>query len=288
MTEVPEHKILAVGADGMLGQVLIRFLAASPGIDVAGTVDNCAVPKEFPSSLASSLHTGMSEPEALRELLQALRPTVVINCRALAGDHHKNADIEQAILSNALLPHQLARLCAEVDARLIHISTDRVFTGREGNYREEDAPDSVDIYDRSHLLGEVTYGDSITIRTSVIGPEINDGSGLLSWLLNQKGNVPGYRTAVYAGMPTVELARVIRDYVLTHRSLRGLFHVSGRPVTEYYLLKLIQQAYDIDVNIAADDTKYVNRSLNSKQFRARTGYASPEWAQLIAEMKSFG
>lgn len=284
-----KHRALVVGAAGMLGHVLLRFLAASPGIEVYGTVRSRALPASFPQNLNHLVRRGVdaTDEEQMLALLRELSPDVVINCAGLIKQRDEGQDPEPAIISNALLPHRLAWICATVGARLVHLSTDCVFSGATGNYREESLPDCTDVYGRTKLLGEVAYGHAVTLRTSIIGPELDRGLGLVSWFLAQTGSVKGYTRAIFSGLPTVELARVIRDYVFPNLELRGLFHVSGTPISKYDLLVLLRSQYRAEVDIVRDDVVRIDRSLDSSKFRRLTRYTPPAWPELVAAMKAF-
>jgi dTDP-4-dehydrorhamnose reductase len=194
-----------------------------------------------------------------------------------------------ALPINALLPHRLSRLCSLVGARLVHISTDCVFSGAKGCYREGDMPDAQDLYGRSKLLGEVT-GDAhaITLRTSIIGHEIGRAHGLVGWFLEQSGTVNGYRRAIFSGIPTVELACIIRDRVLPNRQLQGLYHVSAAPIDKLSLLQTVASQYRHAVEIIPDDRVNIDRSLDSSRFRNATGYTPPDWPELVRRMHAFG
>jgi len=134
----------------------------------------------------------------------------------------------------------------------------------------------------------VTYGNAVTLRTSIIGPELDRGLGLLSWFLAQTGTVKGYAGAIFSGLPTVELARVIRDHVLPNDKLRGLYHVSSAPISKYDLLCLIRKVYGTEADIVRDDAVRIDRSLDSSRFRQMTRYVPPPWPELVAAMKAFG
>lgn len=287
---IPERRVVVVGAAGMLGHTLLRFLEGSPGIEVRGTVRASSLPPSLPQKFDHLVSKGVdaTSQEQMLSLLEEFSPDAVINCAGLVKQRDEGQEPEPAIIANALLPHRLARICATVGARLVHISTDCVFSGATGNYREESLPDCTDIYGRTKLLGEVTYGDAVTLRTSIIGPELDRGLGLVSWFLAQTGSVKGYTKAIFSGLPTVELARVIRDYVLPNRELCGLFHVSGTPISKYDLLVLLRSQYGVEVDIVRDDVVRVDRSLDSSRFRRLTRYTPPAWPELVAAMKAFG
>jgi dTDP-4-dehydrorhamnose reductase len=224
--------------------------------------------------------------DRLVRLFDEVRPEVVINCIGLVKQLEEANDPIQALSINALLPHRVARLCALVGARLIHVSTDCVFSGRKGGYAETDTPDAEDLYGRSKLLGEVDY-PSITLRTSIIGHELNSAHGLIGWFLAQKSGVKGYSRAIFSGLPTCELARVVRDFVIPRPELHGLYQVAAAPISKYELLRLVNQQYGKDLSIAPDEALKIDRSLDGSRFRAATGYLASSWPDLVAQMHAF-
>ncbi|MGH1407477.1 MAG: sugar nucleotide-binding protein, partial [Rhodomicrobiaceae bacterium] len=180
--------------------------------------------------------------------------------------------------------HQLSRLCREENARYIHISTDCVFSGSRGDYIESDFADTNDLYGRSKFLGEVHQPHSVTIRTSTIGHELTTKYGLLEWFLSQKSQCKGFKHAHFSGLPTVELARVIRDHVSSNKDLTGLYHVGATSISKYDLLKLIANIYNKDIDIIEEQKFIIDRSLNSSRFTKKTGYIAPTWPELIQAM----
>jgi dTDP-4-dehydrorhamnose reductase len=193
----------------------------------------------------------------------------------------------QAIPINSLLPHRLARLCNIVGARLVHVSTDCVFSGSKGGYLEADVSDAMDLYGRTKYLGEVDYPHAITLRTSIIGHELNSANGLIGWFLAQEGTVKGFTTAIFSGLPTVELAHVIRDFVLPRADLSGLYHVASQPISKYNLLKLVAETYRKNIDIVPDEKLTIDRSLNADRFSAASGYSAPAWHELVKKMYEF-
>ena len=290
MTEKAVQRVLVLGAAGMLGHTMLRYLATVPDVTVAGTIRVERLPQGFPSALADRVVTGIeaTDDDALPRVIAAFRPDLLINCIGLIKQRPDGQDPEQTIMVNALLPHRLARLAADGGARLVHLSTDCVFSGATGGYTEDSVPDARDFYGRSKLLGEVTEGGALTLRTSIIGPELGTALGLVGWFLGQTGRVPGYRHAIFSGLPTIELARVIHRHVLPARDLRGLFHVSAAPISKFDLLALVAAAYGRTVELVPDDSVRIDRSLDSHRFRTATGYVPPDWATLVGEMKAFG
>lgn len=282
--------VLVLGAAGMLGNAMLRLFAGSPGFAAWGSARTTASLRLLPAEHQKRLVPGVDveNSDNLVRLLAQVRPNVVINCIGLVKQLAEADDPLQAIPINALLPHRLARLCKLAGARLIHVSTDCVFDGRRGPYREEDPADAQDLYGRSKLLGEVDYPNAVTLRTSIIGHELAGAHGLVGWFLSQTGPVRGFTRAVFSGLPTVELARVIRDHVLPQPQMHGLYHVSAEPIAKYDLLRLVAAAYGRDNPIAPDDKLVIDRSLDSTRFRQLTGYAPPDWHALVQAMHEFG
>jgi len=282
--------VLVLGAAGMLGNAMLRLFADSPEYEAWGSVRSTGSMRLLPAKLKDRVIAGVDVEnfDSLASLLATVRPGVLINCIGLVKQLSEADDPLQAIPINALLPHRLARLCQLAGARLVHVSTDCVFDGRKGMYREEDPADAQDLYGRSKHLGEVDYPNAVTLRTSIIGHELASSHGLVGWFLAQEGPVRGFTRAVFSGLPTVELARVIRDRVLPRPDLHGLYHVSAEPIAKYELLKLVAAAYGRNNSIAPDDKLVIDRSLDSTRFRQLTGYTPPAWPQLVQSMHEFG
>ena len=236
------QKVLILGVSGMLGHSSFRLFASSSGFEVIGTARALTGLELLPRSNCARIVGGIdiSDFDQVVRLFAEERPGIVINCIGVIKQLAAAKDPLASIAINALLPHRLAQLCATVNARLIQISTDCVFNGQRGKYRESDYPDAEDLYGRTKFLGEVNYPNAITLRTSIIGHEIGSAVSLVDWFLSQPGpTVRGYRKAVYSGLPTIELARVIRDIVIPLPPLTGLWHVASDPINKYELLRLL-------------------------------------------------
>ncbi len=281
-------KILVLGASGMLGNAMLRVLSAQEGWSVFGTVRdvNPALHVAAPSAV---LIPGVyaDQPDSLLAAFAQARPDVVINCVGLVKQLSNAEDPLVAVPINTLLPHRLARMCEVAGARLVHVSTDCVFSGKQGNYAESDLADAQDVYGRSKLLGEVDYPHAVTLRTSIIGHELRSAHGLIDWFLSQQAQVKGYTEAVFSGLPTCELARVVRDFVIPHASLRGVYHVAAEPISKHDLLQIVNREYGKNLQIETDDQVKINRSLDASRFREATGYVAPAWPDLIAQMREF-
>jgi len=215
-------------------------------------------------------------------------PDVVVNCVGVVKQLAAADDALISIPLNSLLPHRLAHLCAETGSRLIHFSTDCVFSGKKGSYLESDVPDATDLYGRSKLLGEVDYPHAITLRTSLIGHELHGARSLLSWFLAQEGSVKGFTKAIFSGLPTVEIARVIEEYLLPHPDLHGVYQLSVDPISKHDLLSIVKDVYGKQIEIIPDDSLVIDRSLDSNRFREATGFVPKPWSELVQAMYDFG
>ncbi|RVC95866.1 MAG: SDR family oxidoreductase [Mesorhizobium sp.] len=283
-------RVLVLGASGMLGNAVFRLFSNSPDYVVFGSTRTSSHHRLFPESARGNLveFADVENHDALVGLVSQVRPHVVVNCIGLVKQLASANDPVAAIPINSLFPHRVARLCSLAGARLVHISTDCVFDGADGNYTESSRPNAYDLYGRSKLLGEVDYDNAVTLRTSIIGRELNSAHSLIDWFLAQEGSVKGFTRAIFSGLPTLELARVIRDFVLPHAGLRGLYHVSAEAISKYDLLQLVAEIYGKRIRIERDDRLSIDRSLDSSRFRQTTGYDPPEWPALIRAMRDFG
>lgn len=282
-------RVLVLGASGMLGNAVLRVMHEVQGLEVFGTVRSSNVPSSFSEEIAKKIITGcdVGEHDALVKLFTKVRPDVVINCIGLIK---QLADVDDPLITlpiNAMLPHRLANLCALVGARLVHMSTDCVFSGTKGNYKESDISDAADLYGKSKYLGEVDYPHAITLRTSIIGHELQSAHGLVGWFLSQQGSCKGFRRAIFSGLPTVVLAKVIRDVVLPRSELAGVYNVAAKPISKYDLLRLVAEVYGKQIEVLPDDNLVIDRSLNAERFNLATGYIAPEWIDLIKTMHSY-
>lgn len=282
-------RMLVFGASGMLGNAVLRFFAQSEGWEAAGTVRSLGAGGILAGRKDIRLIPGVDvgNPDHLLAAMEAVRPDVVVNCIGLVKQLASVDDPLEAIPINSLLPHKLARLSALAGARFVQISTDCVFSGNRGMYIESDLPDASDLYGRSKLLGEVDYPHAVTLRTSIIGHELAGERSLIGWFLAQTGRVDGFSRAIFSGLPTVELARVIRDFVIPRPEMHGLYHVSAEPIDKLSLLRLVAQTYGKKIQIVPNDRLVIDRSLDSARFRGLTGYAPPDWPALVRSMEQF-
>lgn len=283
-------KVLILGVSGLLGNSLYRYFSKLQEFHTFGLVRCPNSVSSFSSELSQNLFFGVDVEnfDHFAHAVLKINPDLIINCIGMVKQLSDANDPLKVIPLNSLLPHKLAKLSDEVNARLIHFSTDCVFSGNRGFYAEMDVPDSIDLYGRSKLLGELTYTNTITLRTSIIGHEINSCRSLVDWFLSQRGVVKGYKKAIFSGLPTVEIGRVLKMYVIPNASLHGLYHLSAGPISKYDLLKLVAEEYEKKIDVVPDSSLVIDRSLNSSLFRNSTGFTPKSWPEMVRDMRDFG
>jgi dTDP-4-dehydrorhamnose reductase len=279
-------RVLVFGANGMLGHKVLQEF--SNRFDTWGTIRASIEPwQHLPFFQREKFVEDVeaSSRESIINALDRVQPEVVVNCIGIVKKLKESESPVSAITVNALLPHWLAELCQERGIRLIHISTDCVFSGKAGNYSEDALPDPYDLYGRTKLLGEVAEKNCLTLRTSIIGRELKRTVGLLEWFLSQNGKaVQGYRYAIFSGLTTSELAIVLADIVANHPELHGLYHLSSEPINKYDLLCMIKEALNLKITINEYTGFFVDRSLNSERIRRILKYQPPTWEEMIRRL----
>jgi dTDP-4-dehydrorhamnose reductase len=281
--------LLVIGGTGMLGHKLAETLAECTEFEV-----HCSVRREssWLAGLASrgvTCHKGIhleSGTAPIQGLLKTLRPAIVLNAVGAVKQRDLASSFDPTLFLNGTLPHAIALLNPNPAAKVIHFSTDCVFVGDRGGYAESDLPDAEDLYGRSKAIGEIGYGRHLTIRTSIIGFELENHLSLLSWLFRQPLGTPirGYSKAIFSGLPTATLSRTVRHLLEEQPGIAGLYHVASQPITKYDLLQRISARFGLDHEFVADPSVRIDRSLDDSRFRALTGTPTPGWDELIEEL----
>lgn len=278
-------KVMVLGVNGMLGHKLYQVLL--PTFDVIGTIrgDYSSISRYgFFRESTIVPNVNALRIDRVEEVIREVNPDVVINCIGIIKQVEEVQDKLLSVWVNSLFPHQLYQICNRGHIRLIHISTDCVFSGRKGNYREDDPSDAEDIYGKTKYLGEVEGEGALTIRTSLIGRELSTTNGLVEWFLsNQGGKVNGFSNVIFSGFPTLHFARVITDIIMDQQNLSGVYHISSIPISKFKLLTLIRERIGLDVEIEEYPDFYCDRSLDSTSYRDKTGFKPPSWEQMIDE-----
>jgi dTDP-4-dehydrorhamnose reductase len=283
-----KKRVLILGGTGMLGHMLFRQLSAIQELEVFGTVRSLhGVRHYFSEDERMRLRENVDADnfDTIIRALAAFRPEIVINCIGLIKQLPIAGDPLSAITINSELPHRISMVCRAAGARMIHISTDCVFDGKKGSYTEADIPNATDLYGRTKFLGEVVYPPHcLTLRTSIIGHEIKGRHSLVEWFLGQSGKTNGYTRAIFSGLTTLEIARVIANHVIPNPGLTGLYHLSAAPISKYDLLHLMAKSYGKAIEIVPATNVVIDRSLDSTQFQEATGYRPPSWPELVDAM----
>ena len=280
-------RVLILGGDGMLGHRLLAHLQKNHETKVTLHRDLAAY-EPYGLFTRDNSYAGVEAQDADRmlEVVADFRPEAVVNTVGIVKQRGAAKEAIPSLEINALLPHRLALLCKAVGVRLVHVSTDCVFSGRKkGGYTEEDVPDPLDLYGRTKLLGEVSEPGCITLRTSIIGLELSRRTGLIEWFLSQSGEIRGFTKAIYTGLTTAEMSRVIERVLVEHQALSGVWQVASEPINKHDLLVRFSEVLGRDdVSIVPDNSVRIDRSLSAVAFEKATGYHAPGWNEMLEEL----
>jgi dTDP-4-dehydrorhamnose reductase len=279
-------RVLILGGDGMLGHQLFRHFKKRHDARVTLRFGQETYEQHRLFERQSTYYgIDARQTEGLLQVIADFHPEAVVNAIGIVKQRSEAKEIIPSLEINSLLPHRLALFCRTAGARFVHLSTDCVFSGRKGNYGEADLPDAEDLYGRTKLLGEVSESHCVTLRTSMIGPELSRKTGLLEWFLAQRRQtVKGFTKAIFSGFPTAELARIIERILTEVPELHGLYHVAAQPISKYDLLVLIRDRLRLPTTIEQDATFECDRSLDASRFYQDTGYSPPTWEAMIDDM----
>lgn len=280
-------RVLILGGSGMLGHRLWVEISKvhQAWITVRGSANS--IP-DLPGVNRRNIreHVEATNYEEVIRALASIQPDVIINCIGLVKQLPLSNDPLTSLEINALFPHRLSLISRASNIRMIHFSTDCVFSGKkQGLYTEDDQSDAEDLYGRSKFLGEVSYGaHTLTLRTSIIGRELHKGYGLVEWFLSQSQKIQGYQKVIFSGFTTGMMARILLEHILPNPKLTGVYHLSSEPITKHDLLRLINEVYRRGIEIEPNSIVVCNRALDSSRFRAETGFKPPSWPDMIQSM----
>lgn len=276
-------RVLILGGDGMLGHEMLLAWRARHDVHVTLRLDASAYDSYGLYDRERS-HPGVDvrRIEDVLGVVAGCRPQAVVNAVGIVKQRASGKESIPSLEVNALFPHRLAQLCQAAGARLVHLSTDCVFTGAKGRYTEQDVADAQDLYGRSKLLGEVGDPGCLTLRTSIIGLELARRKSLIEWYLSQRGQIRGFRRAIYSGLTTMEMSRAIEHFLVREPDLSGTWHLAADPISKYDLLKgLGERLGRSDVELLPDDSFACDRSLDASALRARSTYRVPSWGVML-------
>ena len=279
-------KILILGGSGMVGHRLAKklsnqyeifsLLRKRPDLD-----SNQFFEKVLPKNQCIFIDD-INEYENLNNTVKKISPDIIINCIGVIKQRDKVENVLNMRRINSLLPHVLNQICNKNKIKLIHLSTDCVFSGTKGNYQESDNPDPIDEYGKSKLLGEIKKGNALTIRTSFIGPELFNKKSLFEWVKSQKnGEIDGFENAIYSGLTTLAFSEIIENIIDKHQNLNGIWHISSNPISKFDLIEMINQKFNLKIKINRNSSFRCDRSLNSSKFQEETKIQIPSWRAMI-------
>jgi len=278
-------RILILGGDGMLGHQLFKHLKFRHDVRVTLRQELAAY-KKFMLFNTKNTYSGIDvrSPGKLAEVLTDFHPDAVVNAIGIVKQLPEANESIPSLEINALFPHRLSLLCKDISARMIHLSTDCVFSGKKGNYNESDTSDADDLYGRTKFLGEVKAKHCFTLRTSMIGQELSRKKNLLEWFLAQNESVHGYKKFIFSGFTTIELSRVIENLLINCPEAHGVYHVSSEPISKFDLLSLIKANLKLPIEIIPEESFACDRSLDSSKFRQEFNYNPPIWEEMVEEL----
>ncbi len=283
-------KLLILGGSGMVGHSLVRKLSRNHEVFCALRKNQKFESVNFFDNVIKESNCifieDINEHTNLKNIIENLSPDILINCIGVIKQRNNADNLSNMIKINALLPQILNEICKQNKVKLIHLSTDCVFSGDKGNYKEIDNPDPIDKYGESKLLGEINDGgDALTIRTSFIGPELFNKKSLFEWIKSQKNReVEGYDNAIYSGLTTNVFSRIIDEVIKEHLYLSGVWHISSNPISKYDLIQKINHKLNLNIKINRNSSFQCNRSLNSSEFIKKTKIIIPSWEEMINEL----
>jgi dTDP-4-dehydrorhamnose reductase len=280
-------KILILGGDGMLGHQLLNSFKGKFVVKVTlrKKISEYSQYKIFTNDNSFD-EVDVRDFEKLATVIEIFKPSVLINAVGIVKQRKDSKEIIPSLEINALLPHKLSIECQKYNTRVVHISTDCVFSGKTGMYKDDSFADAEDIYGRTKYLGELSLDNCLTLRTSIIGRELSRHTSLLDWFLTQSGPIKGFENAIFSGFTTIELARIIEMMIVKFPQASGIYNVSSDPINKYDLLKLISEVLNHNIEIIADKEFSCNRSLSSDLFRKSFNYIPPSWLSMISELKN--
>ena len=278
-------KILILGGDGMIGHKMDQVLSVQNHEIVISIREKKDLTLKSISSKSKVFFNDFLKDNII-DFLVKVNPDVIINAIGVTIRRGAKKNISDTIYLNSLFPHQLSNWALAFKKRLIHFSTDCVFSGSEGSYLEDATPNALDYYGKTKGLGEINSKSSLTIRSSMIGPELFNKTELFEWIINNKEKeINGFSRVMYSGVTTIYMARLLSDLIVNHKNLDGIYNVASKPISKFELLHLINDKFDLGLIINKDQNITSNKTLNPSKIEKEIGIESPHWNDLIVEIK---
>jgi dTDP-4-dehydrorhamnose reductase len=283
LAKLSKKKILVLGTGGMLGFTLYRYLNTFDNNLVYGTIRNQIDFFNNNSKIFSGYDA--TNTSIFLKLIKKIKPHFVINCIGIIKQRDEGNDIKGMMLINSIFPKKISYFCSQYNIKFIQISTDCVYDGLVGSYTESDQMNAYDIYGISKYLGEVYDGNHLTIRTSIIGHELRNKKSLLEWVISKnKNKIYGFKNAIFSGLTTLELSKIIHKYLLNYK-VKGLYHIASDPINKHDLIQILIDQYNLDIKLLKNKSFKINRSLNDKKFTKISGYRHKKWGMMIKELR---
>ena len=272
-----KKKILVIGSSGMVGHVLVDYLSKNSDFEIFNLAKNFKINND-------TITCDILDTQHFHQVINKISPNIIINSAGILVNQSRKNPLN-AILVNSCFPHMLMEVADSINSKIIHLSTDCVFDGSSGNYDENSKKTPIDIYGKTKDLGEIVNNNHLTIRTSIIGPELkNDGTGLLLWLLkNKKNQVNGFKKSIWSGLTTLELSKAILHCV--NYNLCGLLHIASSPISKFNLINIINDEFKLDIKLKKVDGIVSDKSLVS--IRDDFNYEVQSHHQMIHDLRLY-
>lgn len=276
-----------LGVSGMLGNAIFRQLSRQ-NLNVSGVMRSSVSLDFFSEEEKNRIHVvkDLISEGAIQDLFATLNPDVVINCIGVIKQSDELTSVRSTLMVNSIFPLILADASQAVECKVVHFSTDCIFSGATGFYSEHAVEFAHDVYGVSKRLGELTIPAALTLRTSIIGHEIATERSLIDWFLSQQGAVKGFKNAIFSGLPTSYIGALLAGWILREELPSGLFHLSAAPISKFDLLQKVAKVYNHDIEIDADYDLKINRSLDSSMLMSLQTWQPPGWDELLENMFS--
>ena len=279
-------RVLILGGNGMLGHKFFKSWQKifATKVTLRNSLQNY---KEFNlfNENNSFSNVDVRNLNELEKVFNVFQPDAVVNCIGITKQKTNIKKPADSVQVNSLFPHKLSNICKTFNSRLIILSTDCIFSGKSGNYKEEDISDAEDLYGRSKFLGEVTSKNVLTLRKSTIGLELGSHHGLIEWFLAQEGDIKGYSKTIYSGVTSEVLAKIIARIINDFPNIYGVRNIASKPISKFKLLQeLNKKLPETRINVLQDDEIVCDRSLDSSKLNKEIGELVPSWDEMLEDL----
>jgi len=281
-------KILILGAGGMLGHKLYQTLSKTYDDVIPVFRKNKEHYHKFnlykPEKMIGN--TDVTDQSKLLAVLNSVKPDIICNCIGKTTRKINSEDSQSVIYLNSFLPHFISKWSSENNSYFIHFSTDCVFSGKNGPYKPNDFRDSRDLYGLSKILGETNSKYGLTIRTSIVGREIENQTEFFEWIFSSKNkSVSGYKNVFYSGVTTNYLSEVVAQLITKDSKSHGLLQVASPPISKLNLIKKVNSLFGLGMKINTDASKVSNKILSPVKFTITSGIKTQTWDEMLNTLK---